>query len=65
MLEKLKATVRDVVLAAVAAFIGALGALLALPVGDVTYPVVKAALIAAGWAAIRAAIGVIAAKFAS
>jgi hypothetical protein len=64
MLEKLKASARDVVLAAVAAFTGALAVLFATPVGDVTLPVAKAALIAAGWAAIRAAVGAIAAKLA-
>ena len=61
-MEKLKATVRDVVLAAVAAFTGGLSVALAT---EASLPVLKAAAVASGWAAIRAAIGVIAAKTAT
>ena len=61
MLEKLKVSVRDAVLAGVAAFVGAMGVVLSG--GDFSYPVVKAAAIAAVWAGIRVAIGVFAAKF--
>ena len=59
MLEALKASLRDVVLAAAAAFFGALSVGLA---AEITLPGFKAALIAAGYAALRAAVGAIAAK---
>lgn len=59
MIEKLKATTRDVVLAAFAAFTGALSVALA---GDVSVPVVKAAAVAGAYAALRAAVAVVAAK---
>lgn len=59
MLEKLKASARDVVLAAVAAFVASLSVALA---GDVSVPVLKAAVVAAGYAAFRAAVGAIARK---
>lgn len=61
MLEKLKASARDVVLAGVAAFGAALA--VALP-AEVTLPALKAAIVAAGYAAFRAAVGALAAKFA-
>lgn len=61
MMEALKATVRDVALAALAAFAGALSVGLA---AEVTLPGFKAVLVAAGWAALRAAVGVAAARFA-
>ena len=61
MIEKLKADVRDVVLAAVAAFAGALSVTLA---GDVSLPVLKAGAVAAAYAALRAGVAVIAAKLA-
>jgi hypothetical protein len=61
MIEKLKATARDVVLAAVAAFAGALSVALT---GDISLPVLKAAAVAGGYAALRAAVAVIAAKLA-
>jgi hypothetical protein len=61
MIEKLKASARDVVLAAVAAFVGALS--VTLSAGDYSYPVLRAGVIAAAWAAVRAGIGALAAKF--
>lgn len=57
MIEKLKASARDVVLAALAAFTGAFA--VALEVG-VTLPVLKATAVSAGYAAARAAVGAIA-----
>lgn len=62
MIEKLKASARDVVLAAVAAFTGALSVALA---GDVSVPVLKAAVVAGAYAALRAAVAVIAVKAAA
>ena len=59
MIEKLKASARDVALAAFAAFAGSLAITLA---GDVSLPVLKAGLVAAAYAALRAAAGAIAAK---
>ena len=65
-MEKLEASVRDIVLAFVAAFAGSAGAVaLAINAGaDVSLPYLKAAGIAAVWAGIRAAAGVLAAKLA-
>ena len=60
-MEKLKASVRDVVLAAVAAFTGGLSVALA---GGASLPVLKAAVVASAWAALRAGIGAVAAKLA-
>ena len=62
MLEKLKASARDVVLAAFAAFVGALS--VTLGAGDFSYPVLRAGVVAAAYAALRAAVGAIAAKIA-
>ena len=62
MIEKLKADARDVVLAAVAAFAGALSVTLA---GDVSLPVLKAGVVAAAYAALRAGVAIIAAKLAA
>lgn len=56
----LEATKRDIVLAAVAAFVAALTAFLAAP--DVTVPGIKAAAVAAGYAVVRAVVAVIAKK---
>jgi len=61
MIEKLKASGRDVALAAVAAFVAAFA--LALE-GGATVPVLKAGVVAALYAAARAAVGVIAEKLA-
>lgn len=61
MIEKLKASARDVVLAAFAAFVTSLA--LALQ-GDVTLPVLKAAAVAAAYAAFRAGVGALAKKIA-
>lgn len=58
--ESLVASVRDVVLAAVAAFVSALVAFQAA--GDVSVPAVKAFAISAGYAVIRAVVGVISRK---
>lgn len=65
-IEALKATVRDVVLAGVAAFAGAAGVVTLAVAGgaDVTVPYLKAAAVAAAWAALRAMSGVLAAKLA-
>ena len=57
----LKATLRDIALAAVAAFTGAA---VAGYTGDVSYPALKALVITAAYAAVRAGVGVLAAKFA-
>lgn len=56
-MEALKASARDLVLAFVAAFVGAF----VMP-SDVSLPAVKAAVIAAGYAGVRAVIGLISAK---
>ena len=64
MIEKLSASVRDIVLAGVAAFVGALAVLFATPVGDVTLPGLKAAAVGAAYAALRAVVGAIAVKLA-
>ena len=61
MLEKLKASGRDIVLAGVAAFAAALA--VAMP-AEVTLPGLKAAAVAALYAAGRAVVGALAAKFA-
>ena len=60
MLEKLKVSVRDAVLAGVAAFVGA--AAVALQGGDFSYPVLRAAVVAAVYTGVRVAVGVFAAK---
>ena len=57
-----KATIRDVALAAFAAFAGALSVALA---AEAAIPVLKAAAVAGAYAALRAGVGVLAAKFAS
>ena len=62
MKKSLEASVRDVVLAAVAAFSASLAAFLAAP--DVTVPGLKAAAVAAGYAIVRAVVGVVASKLA-
>ena len=62
MLEALKATVRDVVLAAFAAFVGALALALGTDV-EVTLPVLRSAVIGAGYAALRGGAGYLAARF--
>ena len=64
MLDKLKASIRDIVLFAAASFTSAFLALVTLP-DDLNYPALKAAVIAAGLTALRATIGFIAAKYAS
>jgi len=58
-MNALKATIRDVALAAFAAFVGALSVTLA---GDVSLPVLKSGIVAAAYAALRAAVGALAAK---
>lgn len=71
MIEKLKASARDVVLAGVAAFVGSFSIALKafVDAGDVSIPAVKAfavgAVIAAAYAALRAALGALAAKLAA
>lgn len=64
MLNALKATARDVALAALAAFVGALALALGGDV-EITVPVLKAAVIGAGYAALRAAVGYLAIRFGS
>lgn len=61
MIEKLKASVRDVVLAAVAAFVGAISVALSSP--DVSVPFLKAAVVTAAYAALRVGVATAAAKF--
>lgn len=68
MLEKLKASARDIVLAALAAGVGAFIPAFKVftDAGDYSVPAVRAFAVATGvavfWAAVRAGIGVIAAK---
>lgn len=66
MLEKLKASARDVVLAAFAAFAASAATyLVAVNSGaEITLPGLKIAAITAGYAALRAAAGALAAKLA-
>lgn len=70
MIEKLKATARDVALAAFAAFAGSFAIALKgfIDAGDYSVPVIRAFVVAAGtaavYAAFRAAVGAVAAKFA-
>ena len=58
--EGLKADARDVILAGAAAFSGALAAFLAAP--DISFPGLKAAAVAAGYAVARAVVGALADK---
>lgn len=68
MIEKLKASVRDIVLAAVAAGAGAFGVALKAftDAGDYSVPALRAGAVAIGtavlYAAFRAAVGAVAAK---
>ena len=64
MLEKLKASIRDLVLFAAASFTSAFIASVTLP-DDLNYPALKAAVIAAALTALRASIGYLAAKYSS